>query len=186
MSFEPRLVWTEDEKSKGKVTKWSNFWILINSNMAGANEFEESHLVTVMRRAVSRVFGDKKHIIHFLDVLGEDGEALTRGKMKGIDTIESVDTEGVVEVGPLVHRIHAHLLLMITHKTRLRVNIPRLRDLIRNASKENGAEEPLFKNPIIRLKVIKQDPIAAVRKYQRGYKTKIPVSLIDKINQNDT
>lgn len=184
MSFEPIVQWINaDEAQERKRTRWSNFWIMINSNQAGQNVVERSHLVKTMRRVIDEVFGVKATMVKYIRVIDDSGEDITgrEGRKDEIAKIESVTSEAVVEVGPTVHRVHAHILLMIQHKTRVQLDVGVLRDLLREKSEEDGRY--LFPNPIVRLKYIKENPLNAIRNYQRGYKGRLPASLIEKVSR---
>lgn len=181
MAFEPRINWAVDERGVADKTQWSNFWIMINTNQAGDNEFERSHLVNTLRRAVNDAFSTRTNIIRLLHVIDGAGEPVENEveRMREMLKIEKVDSEAVIEIGPTVHRVHAHVLLMVQHKTRIQLNVAELRNMIRNFSIEDKV--PLFANPIVRVKLIRENPLNAIRKYQRGYKAKIPLSLINKV-----
>lgn len=177
MSFIPRVLWTDHESEK---TQWSNFWIMINTNLAGADEFEQSYLVTLMRKSVNEAFGTQGNIMKILHIVDGSGQVITDQTQRklGFKRIERVESEAVVEIGPRVHRIHAHVLLMIQHKTRVQLNVVGLRDSIREFS---GGH---FVNPVVRVKLIRENPINAIRMYQRGYKNKLPTSLIRKVQKS--
>lgn len=180
--FEPSIRWTSDEKSKGEKTQWSNFFIMINTNLAGRNEFDKSHYIDTLRKAVNKAFSTRANVIRLINIMDENGqveEAESR-RQAGLMKIEKVDSEAVIEIGPNVHRIHAHVLLMIQHKTRVQLNVTRLREMIREFSTQDKVV--LFENPVVRVKLIRENPINAIRKYQRGYKAKLPVSLINKVS----
>lgn len=177
MSFEPRVHWTDHEQEK---TQWSNFWIMINSNLAGSDEFDQSHLVTLMRSSIDKAFGSRQNVMRILHIIDSNGGTITDelSRKSAFKRVERVDSEAVVEIGPRVHRIHAHVLLMVQHKTRIQLNVMELRNAIREFS---GGR---FPNPVVRVKLIRENPINAIRRYQRGYKNKIPVSLIRKVQSS--
>ena len=186
MSFEPRITWANaNERDQlgqgGSPTRWSNFWIMINSNQAGTNVLESSHLVTTMRKAVDQAFGNRKNLVSFLRTVDEGGNQVSTAadRKSDLSKIESVNSEAVVEIGPKLHRIHTHILLQIQHKTRVQIDVIKLRDLMRELSKQDGRF--LFPNPVVRFGLIKDNPLNAIRKYQRGYKGKLPGSLVSKI-----
>lgn len=183
MSFEPTIQWTQDEKGGSEKTQWSNFFIMINTNLAGVDEFEKSNYVTTLRRAVHKAFSTRENMIRLLKIMNKQGEEVEAEskRQSGLMKIEKVDSEAVIEIGPTIHRVHAHVLLMVQHKTRLQLNVTKLREMIREFSTEKGVT--LFKNPVVRVKLIRENPINAIRKYQRGYKAKLPVSLINKVQQ---
>jgi len=185
MSFTPKIYWTNDERNE-KKTQWSNFWIMINTNQAGGDVFEQSFLITTLREAIDSAFGTTQNIMKILHVIDSTGETVAdeSHRLSAFRMVEKVESEAVVEVGPTVHRVHAHILLMVQHKTRVQLNVPALREIIREKSKVLGTGEPLFVNPIVRVKLIRENPLTAIRKYQRGYKGKIPVSLIRKVQRN--
>lgn len=184
MSFEPSVQWTSDEKGAQAKTKWSNFFIMINTNLAGDNEFEKSNLVVTLRRAVNEVFSVRSNLIKVIHIIDERGDVVTSEarRQEGLHKIEKVDSEAVIEIGPKVHRVHSHVLLMIQHKTRVQINVPILRDMIRKSSTDNGIT--MFENPVVRVKLIRENPINAIRMYQRGYKGKLPSSLVRKVQNN--
>lgn len=184
MSFTPTIFWVDEEKTQTEEppTRWSNFWILINSNKAGSTLSERSYLVTRMRQAVNETFSDRNNIIQILQFVDDDGniirDLVTKTQMAA--QIEKVDTEAVVEIGPRIHRVHSHILFMVQHKTKIQIDVQALRDSIRNKSWLEGSGH-LFTNPVVRVKFIKENPINAIRKYQRGYKHKLPASLMRKV-----
>lgn len=184
MSFEPQIHWASaTEKEEGEKTNWSNFWIMINTNQAGHDEFETSHLVTMLREAVNTAFSDKKHLVEVLNIMDSGASQVSMAeKAYLLHRIERVESEAVIEVGPKVHRIHAHVLLMVQHKTRVQLNVGNLRTKIKELSMEDG--KPRFPNPIVRVKLIRENPLNAIRKYQRGYKNKLPEGLIRKIQRD--
>lgn len=177
MAFEPRVHWTDHEQER---TQWSNFWIMINSNLAGADEFDQSYLVTLMRQSIDKSFGSRPSVMKILHIIDGGGGVVTdeRTRRKAFQRVERVESEAVVEIGPRVHRIHAHVLLMIQHKTRVQLNVTGLRESIREYS---GGR---FANPVVRVKLIRENPINAIRMYQRGYKNKLPTSLIRKVQRS--
>lgn len=165
----------------GEKTRWSNFWLMINTNRAESNETERSYVVETLRNAVNKVFNDQTNIESVINVINEKGEVETDLAVRqiGLRTIETIETEAVVEIGTKQHRIHSHVLVMIQHHSRLQLNIPALRDMIREFSKVNG-RTPMFPNPAVKLRWIKENPMNAIKKYQRGYKN-LPSGLTKKV-----
>lgn len=175
---EPRIRWV----AHGEKTKWSNFWIMINTNRAETEDTEKSFVVTTLRAAVTKVFGDRAMLDSVINIIDDDGNIVTdqETRLNELAKIEDIDTEAVVEIGKRQHRIHAHVLVMIQHHTRLQINVPALRDTIRELSIVDGV--PMFINPAVKLRWIRENPINAIKKYQRGYKG-LPGGLIDRVNQ---
>lgn len=182
MQTVPVVHWTTDERLQEERTHWSNFWIMINSNQAGTDLFDRGGLVTLMRNAVDRVFASRTNLSKVLKIMDANGaEETDPVKIRaGLAKIERVESEAVVEVGPKVHRVHAHVLLLVQHKCRVHLDVQALRDSIREASKVDGVT-PRFPNPAVRVKLIRENPLNAIRKYQRGYKNKIPLTLIEQV-----
>jgi len=166
-----RIRWVEHEDQTGSnPTRWSNFWIMINTNRAEADPTNRSHVISTLRMAVNRVFSSNATAREIFNVIDENGKIETDPDLiqQGLDRIEDIETEAVVEVGSRQHRVHSHVLIMVQHKSRIQINVPKLRDLIREYSIEDG--EPMFINPAVKLKFIRQNPINAIKRYQRGYK----------------
>jgi hypothetical protein len=183
MSFVPIVTWSEEEKqSKADKTRWSNFWLLMNTNQAGENVYDQSYLVRHLRASINRIFSQTDNVIRILKFVDKDGVEIIdpATRTREAAKIEKVESEAVIEIGPKVHRIHCHLLLIIQHKTRIQINVPELRVFLQDLSHVDEVGF-LWKNPIVRVKHIKENPINAIRKYQRGYKNKLPTSLMKKV-----
>ena len=139
-------------------------------------------MIARLREGINTILSRTDNVIRILHFMDEEGNIITdpAARHKAAELIEKVDTEAVIEVGPRIHRVHSHILLMIQHRTRLQIDVQALRDSVRDQSWLEGSEH-LFKNPIVRVKFIKENPINAIRKYQRGYKHKLPASLMRKV-----
>lgn len=181
MSFEPRVIWAEDEAARGEKTRWTNLWIMINTNQARPDIVDRSDLIAMLRRIINQIFGQHNELRTILQPLTPAGDPIVGPQREEeFNKIEQVTSEAVVEVGPRIHRVHSHVLLMIQHKTKLHLRVPELRERIRQLSIVDG--EPFIANPVIRFKVIRENPINAIRNYQRGYKGRMPVSLINRVS----
>lgn len=175
--LQPRIRWVEH----GEKTRWSNFWVMVNTNRAEAEETSRSHVVVTLRKIIDQIFSNNQTTREIFRVLDENGLEITDSSTRNqeLNKIEDIQSEAVVEIGSRQHRIHSHILIQVQHRTRVQINVPVLRDLIRKFSIEPGETQPMFPNPAVKLRWIKNNPIHAIQRYQRGQKgpTKPLVSL---------
>jgi hypothetical protein len=110
---------------KGKVTKdkmsYSNFFITLNTN-----KDEQSASSTYKQNfdtAVKYVF-DKHHIKKYLIDVNHPGSLSYK-------YVKSITAEYALEVGSSLHRLHCHALVSVSHKTRMKLNLDKVRQLFK-------------------------------------------------------
>ena len=112
-AVEKKIVVGDKPKKTGvKKKKYSIFLVTVNTNMV-PNE----QLLALFDSSIPYIFKD-----HLIDYLVDK----TKGQwamdpVNPADIIEHTGQAGI-EVGERVHRLHAHVVLKITHMTRLHVN----------------------------------------------------------------
>lgn len=157
-----RLIVQEIQKDPtARTIRWSNFIILINSNVSATGR-EKQTLMTDFATCIRDTFSDIETVFGFLDIIDANGDAVEDPDEReaGLESIEEdVKMSYNIELGPKYGKIHSHILLEIKHKSRLQVNIPRIRDHMRHTC-------PWIANPWITVKVLGGSPKEAFQIYQ--------------------
>ena len=112
----------------GRRKQQSNYFLTINTNKRRFDEILDTRAVEY---AIHKCF-DERLVqaltfgpVHY-DTYGEDAKWPSA-------VIEKVDVKAGVERGPITGALHAHLYLTITHWSQLRINVPALQDLFKEA-----------------------------------------------------
>lgn len=105
-----------------KGAKHSNFFITLNTNRIPANDAEEETLRRIIADSVRGMSDWKvfKDLLRNMDVLDIPVPP---------DKVHDVRIQFVTEKGkkPKGGRVHAHILIKVTHSTRLRLDLPNLK-----------------------------------------------------------
>ena len=109
----------EVKKAKTKdKKKYSIFLVTINTNMVPNEDLEE-----LFDTSIEHIFKD-----HLIDFLVDKTEGrFSRNPVNPADILEHSGQAGI-EIGEKQHRLHAHVVLKITHKTKLHVDKPATED----------------------------------------------------------
>lgn len=89
----------------------SNFFVTLNSNVT-----EEYISQERMEEIVSDIFGNTMNYIRYLS------------PNASLSKVLDIDVDGVIEVGPKYHRVHAHIMVKIKHTTKLQLDLSKIRD----------------------------------------------------------
>lgn len=151
-------VRVENIKPRKEQSKHSGFFITLNTNYRpGANEENAEECAHKLRKAVKAMLTEEerlKRIVNFLD-----------GQSWNADTISKVSSEFVVERGrsPRGGRIHSHISLHIDHWSKIRLNIPAIKEEILPFF--SGGCTCNIKNLYVNVRIIKVD--LGLRNYLR-------------------
>lgn len=154
----------EDPKDPGQPRRKqeSNFFITINSN--------KSPLNTEMEMAVS-------HMKEMLRVLADERTLSTYIKFGPVspeyredrfaDVIHNIDWKANVETGDVVHRLHAHIWLTITHYSQVQLNVQMLQHAARQAFNRGlplGSQLRIDMKPYVHIKLLPQSDWTTIMK----------------------
>ena len=106
---------TKDRKRK----RWSNFFLTLNSNKRFADpEAPQYHeFKQRFQGAVDSVFSADR-ILEFI-VVKEAG--------KSMDDVSEVKVSGATELAPETHTLHLHVLVSVSHYTRVKMDYQKIR-----------------------------------------------------------
>lgn len=104
----------------------SDFLITINPNVYPASRAAAREIRDKLRGELDDMFSSHEKLQKLIQVIDEGGE------YSG-DFIDSIDVQYSVERGthPKGRRVHAHVILKVAHWTRVRVDIPHIREKIK-------------------------------------------------------
>jgi hypothetical protein len=111
---------------KKNQPKHSGFFLTINTNYHPKGKEENGQeCAEKLREAMKEMLGNEENLKKIVTFLNE-------GDTWNDETIEKVDSQFVVERGrsPRGGRIHAHAALHIDHHSKIRLNIPAIKDVI--------------------------------------------------------
>lgn len=114
------------EPRRKNQPKHSGFFLTINTNYhPKGNEDNGQICAEKLREAMNAMLGDEENLKKIVTFLNE-------GDSWNDETIEKVDSQFVVERGrsPRGGRIHAHAALHIDHHSKIRLDIPAMKELL--------------------------------------------------------
>lgn len=137
-----------NDKSMMRKTNYSKWHILINSNVAKANEEDDKAIAVSMKRCVLDLFSNHQDEVFFIKKKARGTHEINN------DTIGEIEVRSAAEIGSKKHRIHLHTLVFVTHYTLLQLDIPNIRKLLDECFLR---ENPVIKNYFLRVKWIPVD-----------------------------
>lgn len=132
-------VWNKDEK-----LHTSNYHIICNANKPMKTEEQK-------RDFIEAIEGMLNSLPQFLKFKGNDGAKFTKRWVK------EISTESSIEVGDKYHQLHAHMLIKISHFTKIQLDYGAMKHYLLNSDAEvlHGGfwfKGWLFSNPEAALK----------------------------------
>lgn len=172
----------EDPKNPGEARRKheSNFFITINPNKAPNGDDEMYTATKAMEKMLDHISRDATLATYL-----KFGPKMPEGKVseehdyrldRYTDVIESVDWKAAVETGDVLHRLHAHIWLTITHYSQVQINVKMLQHIVRqeyNTVMPLGVEGKTLRItalPYVHVKLLPQsDWTSVMRQYiQKG------------------
>lgn len=92
--------------------KHSGFFITINTNVAPAAD-DVVACAQALRESVNAMLNKEENLKRIIDYIDGTG---------GWDDLDDIKSEQVVEQGSRQHRLHAHVVIHIEHRTKIRLN----------------------------------------------------------------
>ena len=154
----------EDPKNPGQPRRKqeSNFFITINSNKSPISS--EMELGVRRMQAMLKDLADARTMSTYLKFGPVDKQY---EKDKFADVIHNIDWMANVETGDLVHRLHAHIWLTITHYSQVQINVHVLAHAARaafNAGIRDGSKLRIDLKPYVHVKLLPQSDWTNVMK----------------------
>lgn len=131
-------------KTKAEKHQKSSFLLTINTNVT------DESMIGKLRSVFNIYYHNLDEYITFKDCKGN------------IDLVDNADCEVAIEKGPIYKRIHLHALIQIEHRTKIHLNLNKMRDFFKDqlgltsfhmnckyAQSLYNLKEYLRKNPIV-------------------------------------
>lgn len=123
---------SEDVRSKRKKLAHSNFFITINTNKSFQTQDEAQPMTSKLEQVLDKVLAKVADYI----IIEEPGkESIEPGMIKAINI------DGVAEIGPRSFQPHAHVMIAISHYTKLKLDYKQLKEDVKT---EMGIEEDIY------------------------------------------
>lgn len=137
---------------------WS---IQVNTLLAPQTGTEQRHLNERLRQTLDQVLGNKQAMSYILYPRPEWGNDAGRMNFGPNGLLEKMRFfRGQIEIGSQQHRVHAHTMLWVTHRSNIGINTDAIRALLRNAWNRLG--------PVIQEMEGMTVPVAQLQKWYRS------------------
>jgi len=162
-------VTTLKRKKKSQQLKFSGFHITISTNKKPKDDEESQNIGRRLNQAIALTFTHdtlSKIIFYLKPSYNQDGEVdkgIPEARIKGniIDYkahIKKLKVQYAIELGGGAKggRVHAHIILRVTHNSKIRIDIPELKQRMLQALNLND-ESPAITSIYINIGIIRSD-----------------------------
>ena len=106
----------------------SSFFITINTNKAGKTPEETQKIIEGLQAAVTGM-GDEAILATLIKFGPKNPE--NYGDDKYADVVKEVSFEGRVEIGPVMKRVHAHVILRVIHYSQIHLFVGMMQEYVK-------------------------------------------------------
>lgn len=140
-----QITEVKENTEEQQGTMYSNWHILVNSNVAAKSEGDvprANHVADVLKDSIRCVFYEHAAEVFYSEIPGHKFEK---------PYVESVKVEMAAEIGDKYKRVHVHALVKVIHHTILKMDYKKARDALAVCINER---DPTLPFPFIRFKWI--------------------------------
>jgi hypothetical protein len=120
----------ETLRSKGRVDNFSGFFLTINTNVSVAER--DDPLINTFRDVVVTLCENIWEYIKVLDGKEKDDERYFP---------HSIEVKPTVEVGKKYHKLHAHIVITLEHRSKIHLNLARIRNYLHDRLEGEGVKK---------------------------------------------